>query len=440
LDPNTLIALLAGVVGGGVVTWILLLGRLRRLKRNNLRWQRLAEMLLGKPNMPADVFRPYQKNSDYFESAEAACVQLRRQNERIRATLNLITEGIALVDSRGHVVLCNPAFSGLFRTDVDQRITAKVFEGGSEAEFRATVAKARETGRMVTAELRLSTTPPRDVFLTLRPYDDPGLANGFIITVTDITNRKRMEQMRTEFVANVSHELRTPLAAILGYVETCVDASGDPGFPYQRFIGTIHQHAMRLSALIEDLLIISRIESRGLQLKFEALALSEAVEHVVAMLAPAADRKEITLINALPPLIPHVRADASALERILINLVENAIKYSDEHTEVQLTARVQTSEVCVMVRDQGVGIGQEDQKRIFERFYRVDKARSRQAGGTGLGLAIVKHLVRAHGGEIWVDSTPGKGSTFSFTLPIALREDEPDAPRPSRPVASSLAP
>lgn len=344
---------------------------------------------------------------------------LHRQ-KRLSTVLQAMPEGLALLDSERRIQFCNDGFSSMFRIGENQafetgRIAARDIPALEHA-FEQT-AKSRSVN---TTELRLLTTPPRDILVTLTPYSDGELRDGVILTAIDISSQKRVEAMRSEFVANVSHELRTPLAAIRGYVETCLEPvpeGMEP--PYKRFLGVIHQHTLRLNALIEDLLTLSRIESRGMQFVFRQIQVYGVVDNALATLQNEASQKRLALVNALPPMLPKVKADESALERILVNLVENAIKYSEEDNEVRITARTQADKVCIMIEDNGVGIPKEDQTRVFERFYRVDKARSRKAGGTGLGLSIVKHLVQAHGGEVWVDSEPGKGSTFFFTLTMA---------------------
>lgn len=353
------------------------------------------------------------------ETVDSLLAIIHRQR-RLSTVLKAMPEGLALLDGARRVLYCNDGFSSMFRIGEDEsfatgRITARDVPALEHA-FQEAAGKRRVT----TTELRLLTTPPRDILVTLTPYSDEELADGAILTAIDITSQKRVEAMRSEFVANVSHELRTPLAAIRGYVETCLEPVPEGGtLPYKQFLGVIHQHTLRLNALIEDLLTLSRIESRGMQFTFRQLQVYDAVDNAMGTLQSEANRKRVVLVNALPPLLPNVKADESALERIIVNLMENAIKYSEEDSEVRITARTQADKVCIMIEDNGVGIPKEDQTRIFERFYRVDKARSRKAGGTGLGLSIVKHLVQAHGGEVWVDSQPGKGSTFFFTLTMA---------------------
>lgn len=359
------------------------------------------------------------------KEVDAAWREIDQDTRRLQAVLSAMTEGLALLDDELRVVFCNPGFLALFRGEKGERINLPgTIDGGGDVLLKK-LEGARRTSGVTTAEARLSSTPPRDILLTITPYSDDKIARGLIITALDITVRKQADQLRSEFVANVSHELRTPLAAISGYIETCLEPTGEGVEPpYRRFLPIIHQHAQRLTALIEDLLILSRIESRGKPMAIERIPIYPAVDHCITTLMNEAEKKGVALINALPPLLPDVRADPSALERILLNLIENAIKYSGEDSEVRLLARTGHGEVCIMVVDEGIGIPREHQTRIFERFYRVDKARSRKAGGTGLGLSIVKHLVLSHGGQVWVDSEPNRGSTFSFTLPIGHTAEE----------------
>lgn len=402
--------------------------------RRFLRLRRRAAKVRLTASVPHDVVIPDEQTNEYLERVETACNKLLQDEQRLKAILDSLSEGLALLDRRQTVALNNPAFVSMFRADVGQSIPGDCLVPESREEFFRCCETALRDERVMTAELHLTTTPPRDLFTTFTPYGDEQLARGVIVTALDVTQRKRVESMRSEFVANVSHELRTPLAAIRGYVETCIEAEqdGQPP-PYRRFLPIIQQHAVRLSALIEDLLILSRIESRAAQLKITPMSIAPVVEQALSTVASTAERKRISLINALPPLLPEVKADASSLERVLINLVENAVKYSEDDSEVRLTARLQEEVLCVLVEDRGVGIPREDQARIFERFYRVDKARSRKAGGTGLGLSIVKHLVQSMAGEVWVDSELGRGSTFFFTLPLAGAPEKVAAPMGSAP-------
>ncbi|CAN5261393.1 N/A [soil metagenome] len=337
------------------------------------------------------------------------------EDARLAAVLNAMPEGVALIDANNVALFCNPAITEMLGATQGAVIGSDAIAPESRGEFDRALSVVRDTQRASTAEVRLTTAPPRDVLLSFLPHD-----GAIIMTALDVTAGKKSEQLRTEFVANVSHELRTPLAAIRGYVETCLEPPGSgEAPPYDRFLPIVHQHALRLNELIEDLLTLSRIESKGMQFRFGPQHLSEVAAGVITTLLQDAEKKRIALINEIPETLPEVTADLSALERILLNLMENAIKYSEDGGQVRIAAQPRGAMLCISVNDAGVGIAKEDQARVFERFYRVDKARSRKAGGTGLGLSIVKHLVQSHGGEVWVESEPGKGSTFYFTLPMA---------------------
>ncbi len=232
------------------------------------------------------------------------------------------------------------------------------------------------------------------------------------------TELEKLERIRKDFVINVSHELRTPLASIQGYAETLMDGALDDRENNMRFLGIIRHNAERLARLTEDLLTLSRIEMRRQNFRFDRYQVNEMLLSALDTMRPIAEKKGIELVQELPAGDGEVFCDAEAVSQILSNLLDNAIKYTPEGGRITVGATSGPPWVQLFVRDTGMGIPAEDLPRLFERFYRVDKARSRALGGTGLGLAIVKHLVLAHKGRVWVDSRPGQGSTFFFTLPM----------------------
>jgi len=247
--------------------------------------------------------------------------------------------------------------------------------------------------------------------------DGAGTPHGSILVFRDLTRIKQLENTRQEFVANVSHELRTPLSLIKGFVETLLEgAKNDPDLT-SRFLKTIEKHTDRLTYLIEDLLTISRLESGEVLLNLQALDLREEIERVKEDLQSRAREKQISILNEVPEHSV-AKADSDRLQQVFFNLIENAIKYGRTEGHVWISAGVRPKDgmMEVSVRDDGPGIPPEGRERVFERFYRVDRARSRDTGGTGLGLAIVKHIVQAHGGEVWMTSGVGEGTTFFFTL------------------------
>jgi two-component system phosphate regulon sensor histidine kinase PhoR len=250
-------------------------------------------------------------------------------------------------------------------------------------------------------------------------YVDVGMAGGgqrtLLLFVMDMTEEKRVEAIKKDLVANVSHELRTPLASIKGYSETLLEGGLDDATT-REFLRIIDKHATRMSRLIDDLLILSRLESHQMPIECVGLDLAEIIGSIATGFRKQAEDKGIKMEHGVEDGVPRVLGDRHRLEQVLVNLLDNAIKYTPSGGKVRVSARVFNDEVRVDVVDTGFGIPARDIPRIFERFYRVDKARSRELGGTGLGLAIAKHIIQGHGGRIWVESEPGKGSTFSFTL------------------------
>jgi len=230
---------------------------------------------------------------------------------------------------------------------------------------------------------------------------------------------RRLEQVRKEFVANVSHELRTPLATIKAYAETLREGALEDGEHRGEFVQEIERNADRMTRLVDDLLTLSALESGSMSPAFEPVDLMDVAKEVVAGMMPLAQKRQ-AIIRVEPfQGIPQVRADKSQLKQVFTNLLDNAVKYAGEKGIIQVSACLQDGRPTVSVRDNGCGIPSEDLPRLFERFYRVDKNRSREFGGTGLGLAIVKHIIEVHGGSVSVSSEPGAGSVFSFTLPGA---------------------
>jgi len=218
-------------------------------------------------------------------------------------------------------------------------------------------------------------------------------------------------------VANVSHELRTPLTTIKGYAETLLEGAIKEDVAFQ-FVQVIKKHTDRLTKIVEDLLMLSKIESKEFQLQIKVISIRELIDDVFDFVKEPAEKKRISISQNEIPSSMSVEADRNYLEQVLINLLDNAIKYSPEGGTITISAiEKDPKEIQFSIKDNGIGIPREDLPRIFERFYRVDKGRSQELGGTGLGLSIVKHLVQAHGGKVWVDSQLGKGSAFYFTLP-----------------------
>ncbi|MEI6218063.1 MAG: ATP-binding protein, partial [bacterium] len=272
-------------------------------------------------------------------------------------------------------------------------------------------------GRPAERTLELFGPPRRAVVVITRPLGVTGIPCAVAI-IEDVTERRRLEAVRTDFVANISHELKTPITALRGCVETLSDPVHRNADGADRFIAMMRRQVERLTAIVEDLLSLSRIEhdAEHKRIPLESGVVCEVLRRAAQAFAEAGGAKAISVEVECPgDLIAPL--NAALLEQAVGNLVDNAIKYSGEHTRVVVSARLNGNDIEIMVADQGFGIEKKHLSRIFERFYRVDQARSRALGGTGLGLAIVKHIVLAHGGVVSVDSTPGQGSTFTIRIP-----------------------
>ena len=347
---------------------------------------------------------------------------LEHEQAKVAAILDGMVEGVIAVDGHDQIVLLNERARVMFGLGPDRPEKKPFLEVIRNAELHRVLAEIRggTDRRPLQDELRLPGSPERIVQVNAVPLRLGGDEVGVVMVLHDITELRRLETVRTEFVANVSHELRTPLTAIQGYLETLL--SGDLGdlTSTREYLGVVVRHADRLGRLLGDLTDLSNIELGRVALRTTPLALAEVTEHVFAIVRPKAERGGMTLETMLPDDLPPLLADRDRLVQILLNVVDNAVKYTPDGGRVTLTARrANVGLVEVAVTDTGIGIPPRHLPRITERFYRVDKARSRELGGTGLGLAIVKHLVHAHGGELQIASEPGHGTTVRFTIPVA---------------------
>jgi len=342
----------------------------------------------------------------------ARMAELRQEGHKLRAIINGMSEGVALVQE-GVIAVANPAF-------------ARLCGLGGEAEGRAIRDAVRVPGVGDAIEAALASGAPtsrevqlagRALVASIDPLGAPG-AQQAVVVLIDVTEPKRLERLRREFVANASHELRTPVAAIVGVAETLAAGAADDPEARSSFLEILMRHAQRLSRLTADLLDIARLEA-GYKPRVEVVDVERAVDAVLGTLHVKAETKHITL-EKRPLGELRVSAERAAVEQILSNLVDNAIKYTPAGGRVTVRAEARGGKVRIVVEDTGPGIPTEHHARLFERFYRVDDARSRDLGGTGLGLAIVKHLALANGGDVSVESEVGKGSRFIVSLPQSM--------------------
>lgn len=334
--------------------------------------------------------------------------QLRQQT-----VFDSMTEGLLLLDRDGRIELANRALFELFAISGDPR--GKTLIETLRAHELADLVRNLGIHGRVSSEIKFSD----DRWFAVNAAairDENGKRERSILVFHELTRLKKLERTREEFVANVSHELRTPLSLIKGYVETLLGGAKDDPAVATKFLQTIERHSERLSLLIEDLLTISELESGRSILNLQTIGLRQAVEKVFEDFSARAAAKNVSLVNEMPEL--EAEADARRIQQVISNLVDNAIKYSGDGGRVVVGGRaVGEGKIEVRVEDCGPGIPRESLERVFERFYRLDKARSREQGGTGLGLSIVKHIVQSHGGRVWAESEPGKGAIFFFTVP-----------------------
>ena len=345
---------------------------------------------------------------------EGQALRIQTQQETL---FNSMIEGLLLLDADERIQLANRAFVQLFGTAADLR-GKTVLEVLRQHELAELVEKVAAQKQVLGYELKLGGLSERWLQINAAAvFNSDGKKQGTIVVFHDLTRLKQLERTREEFVANVSHELRTPLSLIKGYVETLLDGAKDNPEVATKFLQTIQRNSERLQFLIEDLLTISELESGRITMNLQSVRLRSLVDRVLEDFKTQAETRRVELKNDVPDLT--ALADSDRLQQVLGNLIGNAIKYGrpDGHVGVSGNLLNGTSiELCV--QDDGPGIPSESLERVFERFYRVDKARSREQGGTGLGLSIVKHIVQSHGGKVWAKSELGKGAAFYFTLPL----------------------
>jgi two-component system, OmpR family, phosphate regulon sensor histidine kinase PhoR len=361
----------------------------------------------------------------------ATIQSLTEERNRSAAILRSMAEGVAVVDAQSRLSFCNEAFAKIWSVDAREIEGRSAIEVIRQPDVLELIPQALATDKTLVGEISLGGARPRSFSATvapITPFEVAGRSTGshasisrrgVVIVLHEITELRRLEQIRKDFVANVSHELRTPLTAIQGFAETLLTGALEDKNNNRRFVEIIGNHAARLARLSNDLLRLSQIEAGKLNADFQPVDLKLLVESGVEAARAVAAQKNLTVMPSnLPSNLPSVRGDANLLRDVLRNLLDNAIQYTPSGGRVEVAAAVNDGFAVVTVADTGIGIPQSDQPRIFERFYRVDAARSREVGGTGLGLSIAKHVVEAHGGKIWVESAVGSGSSFHFSVPL----------------------
>ena len=363
-----------------------------------------------------------QKLKESFE-------RLDEERARLETTFSGMAEGVLLTDERGEILHLNPVFREMFglKGPVEGRSALEVLASvASDEAIREVIRDKKAVEREIIFE-----KPKRRVFqVHFSPMRRDGRLSGVVSVFHDLTAVRQLEEVRRDFIANLSHELKTPLTAIRGYSETLLEESNALSSEARKHLEIIFRHATEMGHLTENLLNLSRIESGKEEVLLQSIALRPFVEGLLERFLAAARIKQIEFHNEVPENAPALQADPHKLNQILSNLVDNAVKYAPAGGKIWIRCvspspfplplegeRIKGEGVVIEVADNGPGIPKEDQERIFERFYRVEKARTRESGGAGLGLAIVKHLAELHGGRVTVESKPGQGSKFKIVFP-----------------------
>jgi two-component system, OmpR family, phosphate regulon sensor histidine kinase PhoR len=346
------------------------------------------------------------------------------------AILGSMVEGVAVVNGSERLVFANPGFAEILSLDVPPTSGSALVEVVRQTELLEAVRQVLRGEPRVQSEIVTGTLRQHYFAITVAAVR-AGDTTGAVVVLHDITELRRLERVRRDFVANVSHEFRTPLTAIQGFSETLLAGAIDDPQNRTRFLEIILEHSRRLARLTEDLLVLSKMDAERLELEIRRLSVSQLIESCLETAQRRRAEKDLQISVNMPQGLPDIAGDRRRLAEVLQNLLDNAIQYTLPGGRIVVSAENAVDEIILTVTDTGIGIPKADQSRIFERFYRVDAARSREAGGTGLGLAIAKHLVEVHGGRLWVESEIGQGSQFHFSVPLFDEEHPSSRPLPS---------
>jgi two-component system phosphate regulon sensor histidine kinase PhoR len=375
-------------------------------------------------------FRPLPRDSS-GDALGALGVSLNRTAARLDRTIQTLTEernlssailgsmveGVAVVNGSERLVFANPGFAEILGLDVPPTSGSALVEVVRQTELLEAVRQVLGGEPRVQSEIVTGTLRQHYFAITVAAVR-AGDTTGAVVVLHDITELRKLERVRRDFVANVSHEFRTPLTAIQGFAETLLAGAIEDSQNRTRFLEIILEHSRRLARLTEDLLMLSKMDAERLELEIHRLSVSQLIESCLETAQRRGAEKDLRISVNMPQNLPDIAGDRRRLAEVLQNLLDNAIQYTLPGGQIIVSAKPLEEEIILTVSDTGIGIPKADQPRIFERFYRVDVARSREAGGTGLGLAIAKHLVEVHGGRLWVDSEVGQGSQFHFSVPF----------------------
>ncbi|WP_128894706.1 two-component system histidine kinase PnpS [Longirhabdus pacifica] len=350
--------------------------------------------------------------------------KIKENETRLTSVLENMVSGVVMIDHHGKVALINRAAEEIIGYEADNVLGKPVEQANQPIELQEMIEKCMFTKESIRSEIVIYYPSERVLEVSLAPLEKDSKRTGIVIVLHDISEIRRLENMRSEFVANVSHELKTPITAVKGFAETLMAGAAENKETLDSFLKIIYDESARLDRLIADILQLSKVESKRVVLQFSPIHMTTFMEKMFNMMQSQAEEEKISLTMNVDEEI-YVEADEDRLQQIVLNVLSNAINYTLEEgsvhvsvTFIQKNTKSEEDAIEIKIQDTGIGIPKKDLPRIFERFYRVDKARSRSSGGTGLGLSIVKHLIELHHGTISVESKVGIGSTFIIELPV----------------------
>jgi len=392
-------------------------------------WRQVEELVteIGRGEQPrtflihggAETQRIGLRLEKIFNDLKQLSKQIAKREAGLQTIFAAMHDALLVVDSKRYVILANETFRKLFALPEISEGTP-LLEIVRDATLDRVINDAFDHGGPVRSELAVGGSQIELDAVATR--NQAGEITGVLVLFHDITELKKMDQVRRDFVANVSHELRTPLSILRGYIETLLDNPKTSREEFSRILGVMERHSKRLDLLAEDLLTLAQLESANPDLQLGKVDLSRFFGEIIRDWEKKLANKHLNMIVDVAPELPSICADRARLQEAFYNLLDNAVKYSYEHGEIRLQARQRDKEIVLSVSDKGIGMGKEDLPRIFERFYRVDKARTAEnIRGTGLGLAIVKHIAQLHGGHVEAESELERGTTIRMVLPIVTQ-------------------
>ncbi|MBI3313403.1 MAG: phosphate regulon sensor histidine kinase PhoR [Candidatus Omnitrophica bacterium] len=374
-------------------------------------------VLLSKKNKLLETFRRKTRHTE--RALKSRIAESEGEKAKIALILENMTEAVIAVDSGKQILAINPSAEAIFHVQKKQAVGKTLIEIVRNPKIDEMMDLAMAGEQTPTVEMEISRPAKKSLkahAVSVSKHEE-GLSG--ILVVTDVTEMRKLENLRRDFVANVSHELKTPLTSLKGFIETLLGGAAKDPAKAESFLRMMEEDSARLARLIDDLLELSKIESREIILRREPIDLKELAAKAVKLLDSSIKEKQITVENQIDPALKgKLLADADKIQQVFVNLIDNAVKFNRSGGKITLKTSAGKTNVQISVEDNGLGIPAADVPRVFERFFRVDKARNKNSGGTGLGLAIVKHIVEAHDGKVSCESELGKGSKFYFTLPL----------------------